>query len=406
MSFRDDSQLDPSEVRDERGRGGAAAAGSGGRIAVGGGGLGLGGIVVVVLLQVLGGGGGLGQLGDLQDQTASGAPAGDLSRLPDRRRRERPPGLPHRRLRQLGAARSGRTSSRAAGDLQARRRPISRAASGRRAAALRARTSGPSTARPTSTSTSISASSTSCTTASAPPAARSRRATSSRTSTATPCRICSASSTDRQRPRGRDRAASVRTELQADCFAGRVGRPRDARPACWSRSPGAARRRARRRGGRRRRPHPGAEQGEVDPDKWTHGSSAQRQKWFTIGYQSGDMKQLRHVRRLDLAYSRVAGSSSPERPRASGARLRSAVRRGRERARDRAPAEALEELDGVQPLRLRPARAGRGRGLHGRVGAAAGRPRRRRARRGHRAAGPGSAQHERRADRRGVLDTT
>jgi uncharacterized protein len=77
MSFRDDSRLDPSQVSDQRGRGGF----SGGRIAVGGGGLGVGGIIVLLLLQLLGGGGSLGQLGDLQDQTSSsaGSPTGDLS---------------------------------------------------------------------------------------------------------------------------------------------------------------------------------------------------------------------------------------------------------------------------------------------------------------------------------------
>jgi len=60
MQYNDDAQLDTSEVQDTRRSGGMLPGSRGGQVALGGGGLGVVGVLIAVLVSVLGGGGGNG----------------------------------------------------------------------------------------------------------------------------------------------------------------------------------------------------------------------------------------------------------------------------------------------------------------------------------------------------------
>jgi uncharacterized protein len=92
-------------------------------------------------------------------------------------------------------------------------------------------------------------------------------------------------------------ALSVRQELQADCFAGVWGNSAAKRGIIDAKDVESGIAAASAVGDDRLQQR---SQGYVVPESFTHGSSAQRVKWFKVGLQSGDLRQCNTFAARDL----------------------------------------------------------------------------------------------------------
>ncbi|MEZ4365176.1 MAG: neutral zinc metallopeptidase [Kofleriaceae bacterium] len=89
------------------------------------------------------------------------------------------------------------------------------------------------------------------------------------------------------RDRRRENELSVRLELQADCYAGVWGHHAGRRELLEGGDVDEAITAAQAIGDDRLQKQAGA---RVNPETWTHGSSAQRAKWFRVGMQAGTLE--------------------------------------------------------------------------------------------------------------------
>ena len=347
MRFRSGAKLDPSQVTDVRGRGGM-----GGPVLAGGGGLGVVGLVIFVLYMVLSGGSGDRRAREPRravglDRRAVDARPG----LPDRCGRERAAGLPDRRRRQQHPGLLERPRCAAT---RPRRRSSTRTRC-RRAAAYASSQVGPFYC-PADKQVYIDLGFfdelQSRFGAEGGPFAEAYVLAHEYGH-----HIQDLLGTLKRAQQGSGpEGGSVRTELQADCYAGvwanhavETGLIESLTQADINSGIDAA----------------GAvgddriqerTQGQVNPETWTHGSSEQRRRWFSKGYETGQRVAVQHVRRLDLATTATLLGREPcleQRPPGPGERRRvPALQRLQRHARARRVDEpAVADVDpGVADL--------------------------------------------------------